>query len=224
VAGAAASADGVLMHEGEPLTAERLRAMVDVFLLERGYTNPPSIIAGGPEGGDCHNIGSGALRTGQPIIIDIFPCSRETLYNGDCTRTIVHGEIPDEIAKMHAVVVEAKAAAIGATRAGATGEAVHEATAQVITAHGHPMGLPPEDADDSYCGMVHGTGHGVGLDVHEPPLLDKGGPELVVGDILTIEPGLYSKAIGGVRVEDMVLVTASGCDNFDALPEGLIWK
>lgn len=224
VAGAATNADGVLLHEGEPLTAERLRAMVDVFLLQRGYTNPPSIIAGGPEGGDCHNIGSGALRTGQPIIIDVFPCSRETLYNGDCTRTVVHGEIPEAIAKMHAVVVEAKAAAIGATCAGVTGEAVHEATAQVITARGYPMGLPPEGAPDTYCGMVHGTGHGVGLDVHEPPLLDKGGPELVAGDILTIEPGLYSKAIGGIRVEDMVVVTASGCDNFDALPEGLIWK
>lgn len=224
VACATTGADGVLMHEGEPLTAERLRAMVDVFLLERGYTNPPSIIAGGPEGGDCHNIGGGDLRTGEPVIIDIFPCSRETLYNGDCTRTVVHGEVPPAIAKMHAAVVEAKAAAIAATRAGVTGEAVHTATAQVITAHGYPMGLPPEGAPDTYCGMVHGTGHGVGLDVHEPPLLDKGGPELVAGDILTIEPGLYSKAIGGIRVEDMVVVTASGCDSFDTLPEGLIWK
>jgi Xaa-Pro aminopeptidase len=224
VAGADAGGDGVLLHEGESFTAECLRAMVDVFLLERGYTNPPSIIAGGPEGGDCHNIGAGPLRTGQPVIIDIFPCSRETLYSGDCTRTVVHGDIPEEIAKMHATVVEAKAAAIGATRAGATGEAVHEATAKVITSHGYSMGLPPENAHDTYCGMVHGTGHGVGLDVHEPPLLDKGGPELVVGDILTIEPGLYSKALGGIRVEDMVLVTASGCDSFNTLPEGLTWK
>ena len=224
VANASADADGALQHEGEPLTAERLRAMVDVFLLGQGYTNPPSIIAGGPEGGDCHNVGTGPLRTGQSIIVDIFPCSRETLYSGDCTRTVVHGEIPEEIAKMHAAVIEAKGAAIAATRAGATGESVHEATAQVITAHGYSMGLPPDEAPDTYCGMVHGTGHGVGLDVHEPPLLDKGGPELVVGDILTIEPGLYSKALGGIRVEDMVVVTASGCDNFNTLPEGLFWK
>jgi Xaa-Pro aminopeptidase len=71
--------------------------------------------------------------------------------------------------------------------------------------------------------MVHGTGHGVGLDVHEPPLLDFGGPKLVVGDALTIEPGLYCKAIGGVRVEDMVIVTADGCENLNTLPEGLEW-
>jgi Xaa-Pro aminopeptidase len=212
------------MRDGAPLTAERVREAIDIFLLGKGYTNPPSIVAGGPEGGDCHNIGTGDLRTGQPVIIDIFPKCRETLYNGDCTRTVVHGEIPEEIAKMHAIVVEAKAAAIAAVRPGVTGEQVHAATAKVITACGYPMGLPPDDAPDSYCGMVHGTGHGVGLDVHEPPLLDKGGPALVVGDILTVEPGLYSKVIGGVRVEDMVVVTETGCDNFDARPEGLDWK
>ena len=72
--------------------------------------------------------------------------------------------------------------------------------------------------------MVHGTGHGIGLDVHEPPLLDEGGPALIVGDALTIEPGLYAKAIGGVRVEDMVIVTADGCENLNALPEGLGWR
>ncbi|UCD75563.1 MAG: aminopeptidase P family protein [Phycisphaerales bacterium] len=224
IANAEARADGVLMHGGEPLTAERVRSMIDVFLLDHDYSNQPAIVAGGPEGGDCHNAGTGDLRTGEPVIIDIFPRNRKTLYNGDCTRTVVHGDVPDEIAKWHAIVVEAKAAAIAATCAGITGEEVHAATSAVITANGYPMGLPPDDAPDAYCGMVHGTGHGVGLEVHEPPLLDKGGPELVVGDILTIEPGLYSKAIGGVRVEDMVVVTETGCDNFNTLPEGLEWK
>jgi Xaa-Pro aminopeptidase len=224
IANAEARADGVLMHHGETLTAERVRSMIDVFLLNHGYTNPPSIVAGGPEGGDCHNSGTGDLRTGEPVIIDIFPRNRQTLYNGDCTRTVVHGEVPDEISKWHAIVVEAKAAAIGAVCAGMTGEEVHAAASAVITAHGYPMGLPPDDAPDTYCGMVHGTGHGVGLEVHEPPLLDKGGPELIAGDILTIEPGLYSKAIGGVRVEDMVVVTDIGSDNFNTLPEGLEWK
>ena len=71
--------------------------------------------------------------------------------------------------------------------------------------------------------MVHGTGHGIGLDVHEPPLLDRGGPPLLVGDALTIEPGLYSQAVGGVRVEDMVIVQADGCRNLNRLPEGLSW-
>lgn len=224
VSRAQARADGVLLHDGQPLTSERLRAAVDVFLLQRGYTNPTSIVAGGPQGADCHDLGSGELRTEQPVIIDIFPRNRQTLYYGDCTRTAVHGPISDELQRMHRAVVAAKAAAAAACRAGVTGEAVNEATQAVITAHGYSVGLPGPDAPDSYCAITHGTGHGIGLDVHEPPLLDKGGPELVVGDAVTIEPGLYCKAIGGVRVEDMVIVTRDGCRNLNQLPEGLDWR
>jgi len=224
VARASARADGVLLVDGQPLTSERLRAAIDVFLLERGYTNPSSIIAGGPDGGDCHNLGSGPLRTEQPVIVDIFPRNRRTLYYGDCTRTVVHGTIRDELLRMHQAVVAAKAAATAACRAGVTGEAVHAATQGAITARGYAVGLPGPDAPDDYCAITHGTGHGIGLDVHEPPLLDKGGPELVVGDAVTIEPGLYCKAVGGIRVEDMVLVTRDGCVNMNRLPEGLDWR
>ncbi len=223
VAGADVGADGVLLVRDEPLTAERLRAMIDVWLLERGYSNPTSIVAGGPAGADCHDVGSGQLKTEQPVIIDIFPRNRETFYSGDCTRTVVHGTVSEELARMHAAVVAAKAAAIGACRAGVTGEAVHEATIGAIKSQGYSAGLPDDDAPDSYCAITHGTGHGIGLDVHEPPLLDKGGPELVVGDAITVEPGLYCRAIGGVRVEDMVIVTEGGCENLNSLPEGLVW-
>ncbi len=224
ICAADARADGVLLHEGQPLTSERLRASVDQWLLERGYTNPPPIIAGGPVGADCHNIGSGELRTGVPVIVDIFPRNRATHYNGDCTRTAVNGEISETLQRMHAAVVKAKAAATAATRPGATGEQVHLATKQSILASGYQMGLPGPDDPDSFCSMPHGTGHGIGLDVHEPPLLDMKGPELVVGDALTIEPGLYRRDLGGIRVEDMVIVTADGCENLNALPEGLDWS
>lgn len=218
---AVATGNGELRHDGAVLTSERLRRMIDVYLLERGYDNPESIVAGGPVGADCHHRGTGPLRTGEPVIIDIYPRSRATGYNGDCTRTVVHGAVPEAVARMHAAVVEAKAAAIRATRAGVTGEAVHAAAADVIRARGFAMGMPPADAPASWCGMVHGTGHGIGLDVHEPPLLDRAGPPLVVGDALTIEPGLYCRAIGGIRVEDMVIVTGEGCMNLNSLPEGL---
>ena len=124
---------------------------------------------------------------------------------------------------MHAAVQAAKAAGIAAVRCGATGEDVHRATIDVISGHGFEVGLPPKDAPAEWCGMVHGTGHGVGLQVHEPPLLDFKAPALVVGDVLTVEPGLYSAAIGGIRIEDMVAVTESGCENFNRLPEGLTW-
>ena len=123
-----------------------------------------------------------------------------------------------------AAVVEAKRVAIGATRAGVTGEQVHQATSEVITQRGYQMGLPPVGAPDSYCGMTHGSGHGIGLDVHEAPLLDVNGPPLVAGAALTIEPGLYCRALGGIRVEDMVIVTEDGCVNLNHLPEGLDWS
>lgn len=224
IARAEARSDGVLVHQGEPLTSERVRAMIDHWLIDRGYSNPAAIVAGGPDGGDCHNLGSGPLRTGQPVIVDIFPRNQQTLYNGDCTRTVVHGDVPDAIRHMHAAVRRAKQAAIAAVRAGVTGESVHLATIEAIRSAGYAVGLPTPDAPADYCSLPHGTGHGVGLDVHEPPLLDLKGPELLVGDAVTVEPGLYRRDLGGVRVEDMVVVTASGCVNLNTLPEGLDWR
>lgn len=224
VAGAQADGGGRLLVEGQPLTSELVRKAIDVWLLERGFINPPSIVAGGPAGWDCHDIGQGPLCTEQPVIIDIFPRDRTTGYHGDCTRTVVHGKIPAEIERMHATVVQAKAEATAACRPGVTGEQVHAATSAVIRAAGFEMGLPPEDAPDNYCAMVHGTGHGIGLEVHEPPLLDVGGPQLLAGDAVTIEPGLYRRDLGGIRVEDMVIVTETGAQNLNRLGEGLDWS
>jgi len=224
VARAAPDRNGVLMHDGERLSAERLRFMIDVHLLRLGFSNPPAIVACGSQAADCHEHGHGDLRTGQPVIVDIFPRCQKTLYNGDCTRTVVNGEPHPEVRRMHATVVEAKRAATAAVRTGATGEDVHRATLGVIHAHGFASGMPPADAPDSWCGMTHGTGHGIGLDVHEPPLLDFKGPALVTGDALTIEPGLYGKAHGGIRVEDMVIVSPEGARNLNSLHEGLDWR
>ena len=224
VANATTTSEGVLVRDGKPLTSARLREAIDVFLLRRGYQNPDSIIAGGSQGSDCHEHGSGELRTCEPVIIDIFPRSKRTLYHGDCTRTVVHGAINPELARMHAAVVEAKAAAIAAIRPGVTGEAVHEAAARVIRAAGFGMGIPKSDETWMQARMTHGTGHGIGLDVHEPPLLAAKGPPLVVGDVVTVEPGLYQPGLGGVRVEDMVVVTSQGCENFATLPEGMEWR
>ena len=223
VATAIADNDGVLHLGDDLLTSERLRTMIDAFLLERNFFNPPCIIAGGSDGGDCHELGSGVLRTGEPVIIDIFPHDKSSMYNGDCTRTVVHGDIPEEIQKMHSAVVAAKQAAIAVLKAGATGEEVHLETIRVLMEHGFQEGLPKESDPITFCSMPHGTGHGIGLDVHEPPLLDRNGAVLLAGDVVTIEPGLYSHALGGIRVEDMLLVTENGCENFNVLPEGLKW-
>ncbi|MEM9348338.1 MAG: Xaa-Pro peptidase family protein [Planctomycetota bacterium] len=221
VAKADADKDGKLYIQGDELTAESIRLAIDVFLLTHGYTNPRSIVAPGSQGSDCHALGTGPIKTGQPVIIDIFPQNRQTKYNGDCTRTVVHGDIPDGAANMHKAVLEAKAAAQAATKPGATGEDVHLATTAVMQSHGYAMGFPTDEQPTT---MPHGTGHGIGLDVHEPPLLDLKGPELIVGDALTIEPGLYNQPIGGVRVEDMVIVTEDGCENLNLLQQGLDWS
>ena len=213
-----------LVHDGEVLTSERVRSAIDIFLLERDYFNPKSIVACGRIGADCHDYGSGPLYTEQPVIVDIFPQNRNTLYYGDCTRTVVHGNISDDLVRMHTAVCEANAAGCATARPGVTGEDVHKATIQVILENGYQTGLPTDDDPETYCSMTHGTGHAVGLEVHEPPLLDFGGPELLVGDCLTIEPGLYCRAIGGVRVEDMIILTEDGNINLNKLYTGLDWK
>lgn len=214
----------MLYHDGTALTSEHVRANVNHWFIDLGYVNPPSIIAGGQAGGDCHDLGHGPLRTGEPVIVDIFPRNQTTLYYGDCTRTVVHGDVPDEVARIHAAVCSAKAAGMAAARGGVTGEEVHKATIAEIERRGYKTGLPPADAPDSYCAMTHGTGHGIGLECHEPPLLDFKGPELLDGELVTIEPGLYRRDLGGVRVEDIVLIHADHCETLNKLPEGLDWR
>lgn len=216
--------EGVLQFEAAPLTSERLRVMIDHWLLDLGFANPESIVAGGSCGGDCHDLGHGPLKTSEPIIVDIFPKDKASLYNGDCTRTVVNGDIPAIVAKMHAAVKDAKKRAMDSIRAGVSGDDVHQVTASVIVEHGFAMGLPKTTDPPEFISMTHGTGHGLGLDVHEPPLLADGGIELIAGDVVTVEPGLYSKAIGGVRIEDVVVVTEAGCRNLNQLHEELDWR
>lgn len=176
------------------------------------------------QGASRHEHGSGVLRTGEPVIVDIFPMDRGSQYWGDCTRSVVHGEIPETVAAMHRAVVAAKAASLAVLRAGVTGREVHAATARTILSHGFSMVAPDDEGTLLAPGMPHGTGHGIGLSVHEPPLLDEKGGELLAGDVVTVEPALFQIGLGGVRVEDMVLITDTGFENFNQLPEGLDWR
>ena len=224
IARAEAGPGGVLLHGGRELTSERIRALVHHYFVDRGFTGPQFIIAGGAHGAIGHHIGHGPLHTGHPVVVDIYPTDCTSHYCGDCTRTVVHGKIPDEIADMHATVLRAKAAAIASIRAGVTGKEVHSVTCRVIEDSGYVTGVPGRERRDNRAILDHGTGHGIGLEVHEPPLLDWKGIELLEGDVVTVEPGLYKAGLGGVRVEDIVAVTAEGCENLNTLPEGLDWK
>ena len=217
---AAVAADGTLTTGGGPLTGGVVRRAIRDVLEGHGLSSQDGlIVAGGPEAGDCHEPGDPdrPLRAGEPVIADVFPRGPHG-YVGDCTRTFCHGTPPDWLRDAHAAVVAAKAAACGAVRAGVTGRDVHAATTGSLAAAGYAVGPA---ADPHTPTMPHGTGHGVGLDVHEAPLLDAKGGELVAGDVVTVEPGLYAPALGGVRVEDMLLVTEDGSENLNTLDEGL---
>lgn len=223
VARATAGKDGTLVHNNQTLTSERLQRMIAEFLLDRGYQCPHGmIVASTPHSGDCHEKGSGPLKTGEAVIVDVYPICNKTRYYGDCTRTVVHGDPSDMMKRMHAAVVAAKQAATEAAIAGRTADDVHSATKAQIQSHGFRFSRG-EISDEPI--LPHGTGHGVGLEVHEPILLDDNGGTLIANEALTIEPGLYSRKYGGVRVEDIVIISSSGLPrSLNSLPEGLDWR
>jgi Xaa-Pro aminopeptidase len=216
--------DGILHHDGGVLSSERVRSMITAFLIERGFSNAhDSIVVTIPHVADCHHFGAGPLKANLPVIVDIFPMDNATRYHGDMTRTVVCGEPSDELRRMHAAVCEAKATGCAALRPGTTGEAVHQATAAEIERHGFSIVRGDAQHDQIVPTMRHGTGHGIGLEVHEPILLDHGGGKVLQGEVFTVEPGLYSATLGGVRVEDMVAVTAAGHEVLSPVHEGLDW-
>ncbi|MEM1186380.1 MAG: M24 family metallopeptidase [Planctomycetota bacterium] len=221
--------NGVLVDDqSEAWTSERVRELIRLRLSDLGAAGDKCIVAGGPQGGDCHNEGTGLLRASEPIIVDIFPKHLTSGYHGDCTRTVVRGDVPPEVARMHATVVEAFEKSLAFLQAGVTGRSVHEAATAVITGAGYsldfPEGdIPTEGPPTGFCSMPHGLGHGIGLDLKEPPLVDATGVELIEGDAVTIEPGLYAPGLGGVRVEDLLIVREDGWTNLNRLPMVLHW-
>jgi Xaa-Pro aminopeptidase len=220
--------DNVLQLDSAPFTAERLRAIVEGRLLELGYASEGAIIAPGPQAADPHMIGSGPLHAGEPIVMDIFPQHKSTRYWADMTRTVSKGAPPAEIRKMYEVVQRAQDAGIRALKPGVTGRSIHEMVEDIIFAAGYDTlrpgqqhGTPSNGALPK--GFIHGLGHGVGLEIHEAPSVGRGGTApLAAGDVVTVEPGVYDPAIGGVRLEDMLVITATGSRNLTRAPRQLI--
>src|SRR5438445_4650872 len=214
--------DGILWSNGGPLTSERLYARAQLALGEQGFTCPEMIIASSPESALPHYRGEGPIKANAPVIIDIFPTSRGNHYNGDLTRTVVVGDVSDEVRRMHAAVVQALEAGIESIAPGVAGKEPHLAVCQVLVDRGFGTTTKGYEGPDGVARMNHSTGHGVRLDVHEEPSLrETSDYPLAEGDVVTVEPGVYMLGLGGVRVEDTGMVTAHGFKNFTRLTRSL---
>ena len=207
---ATVASDGTLQHDGETLTSERVTEEIEVTLLRHGCSLDETIVACGSDAADPHDRGSGPLTAGDPIIVDIFPQSKATKYHADMTRTFCKGEPSATVREWYDLTERAMAAAFDALEPGATGADVHDAVCDVYEDAGHPT-LRSDDRAET--GFIHSTGHGVGLDVHELPRLSPAGGELEPGHVVTIEPGLYDPDVGGIRIEDIAVVTEDGYEN-----------
>jgi Xaa-Pro aminopeptidase len=213
--------DGMLYRDGEALTSARLIAAIESELLAKGCGADGTIAAGGSGAADPHVSDSGHLPAGKGVIIDIFPFGKSSRYFGDITRTFVVGEPNQTWQRMYDAVKGAHLKALSMVRAGVNGRDVHRAVCQTL--YGAGFGASTKGFErEGVPAMIHGTGHGVGLEVHEAPRVSDVDIELRAGDVITIEPGLYSPEEGGVRLEDTVIVTADGYRNLTDYP--MEWK
>ena len=212
---------GGRVADGEQLTSERLRATAIDSFAEHGCSGDDLIAAHGPQAADGHDHGSGRLANDDHVVCDLFPRHVDSGCFSDMTRTFTVGTPDPAIVEWHALCLEALELAREMLAPGVDGTEVHRAVCAFFEEHGQPTGMSAPEGTVLRDGFYHGLGHGVGLDVHEAPNLGKAGHELVAGDVVTLEPGLYRHGFGGVRVEDLLLVTDDGCETLTDFPYGL---
>lgn len=195
--------------EGSPLTSERLRAKLNARLLTLDCVGPRAIIACGKHAVDPHDEGSGPILANQSIIFDIFPRHMKTRYHADFSRTLVKGKASEKLKAMYAAVYEGQEIGFKMIKPGVDASTVHGK----IQKYFEQLGFKTGNINGRMQGFFHGTGHGLGLDVHEQPRVGRANDILKPGHVVTVEPGLYYEGIGGVRLEDVVVVTKTGCRN-----------
>jgi len=195
-----------LVYRGRPVTSESLRFAIEVAVKEQGGEARDTIVAGGDQACDPHERGTGPIRPHELVIIDIFPRHLATGFYGDMTRTYLKGRPREVQRRMVETVRAAQLAALRLIRAGVDGRDVHARVQAVFTEAGYVTKRGPRGS----VGFFHGTGHGLGLDIHEPPRLSTVRSPLRAGAVVTVEPGLYYPGLGGCRWEDVVQVTPTG--------------
>ncbi len=208
---------GFLYLDGELLTAEALKKIMHVTLMERECVAQHTIVAPGLQGVDPHHSGNGPIRANESIVIDLFPRSERSRYFADMSRTVVKGKASPKLRAMYRAVLNAQECGMELIRDGADGSAIHTKVNAVLEKDGFTTGI----VGGRMQGFFHGTGHGVGLDIHEPPRINKTGGVLRTGYVVTVEPGLYYLDAGAIRIEDLVVVTGAGCRNLTNFPKGI---
>ena len=215
----ASRSNGTLTLDGEPLTCERIQLAVERAFGEHGAAAEEFIVSHGPQTAVGHEMGSGPIGADDIVLFDLFPRDRESACYSDFTRTFSVGRPSDELAEYHRLAKEALDMAVDAVKPGVKGSDIHRQVCDFFHEHGHKTQLHKEDGESLVDGYFHATGHGVGLEVHERPGVGRVESEpLVAGDVIALEPGLYRHGYGGVRLEDLILVTADGAEVLTDFP------
>jgi Xaa-Pro aminopeptidase len=209
--------DGYLYLNGSRLTSETLKSIVNTAIMAQGWVPSHTIISSGNQCVDPHHEGSGPIKAHTSIIFDIFPRSQKNGYFGDLSRTVVRGRASDKLKEIYATVQAGQKLGFDLIRDGANGKEIHQKILDLFASRNFPTGK----INGRMQGFFHGTGHGLGLDIHEPPRIAPVDAILRKGHVVTVEPGLYYLGVGGVRLEDVVLVTATGNRNLTVCPQFL---
>jgi Xaa-Pro aminopeptidase len=200
------------------VTSEEIRVAIERVFSEHDAAADEIIVSHGAQSAIGHEAGSGPIAAGEPVVIDLFPRDRASGCFADMTRTFVVGEPSDELREWHRLCKQGLDRALAAIRPGIKGADVHRLVCELFHEHGYPTQLSKQPGEVLVDGFFHSLGHGVGLEVHEAPSLGRSGEELLAGDVVAVEPGLYRSGYGGCRLEDLVLVTEDGCENLTDFP------